>query len=200
MRKTMSLQFGKETEDPKLQIARRWPPDSALAEPASPAAAVVTEGAPEPRAGQASYAMSGALPWSHYFPFPAGASFEVDGPGPYNGTGKALVNQADSLTFEIHMPARSLLGISLPKLDLTLDLTYRQEGNGNRAVIDFNGNTISDTNVKIQSSGKSRTLIPSVPVPGHTLDKIVVEAEDDKSIDLDITVDGDSHDFDLKRS
>jgi len=94
-----------------------------------------------------------------------------------------------------------LLGHKIPKSDMTFEISYRKEGDGNHARIIMNGQLIEDPNLKIQSDNKEnrRTIIPSVATLGHKLHKITVAPDGDNEIDLDIALDDDSWDFDLKR-
>jgi hypothetical protein len=138
-------------------------------------------------------------PWSHYFHFPAGTRFRVDGPLSYNGTGRVLINAGNRLKFTMDMPAVEIFGYSVPAMALVIDVTYRQEGAGNSAVITVNGTQTTDSNLRITSSGRRRTLRPSVSVPGVQLGRIEVGYDGRDEIDLDIEIDGTMRDFDLER-
>lgn len=138
-------------------------------------------------------------PWERYMPWPAGTRFDVDGPLSYDGEGEVLERTGDVLKIRLDMPADKILGQQLPATQLELTLTYRQEGAGNQAVIALNGEQVIDDNVQITSQNGRRVIIPSLSPPGHTLDRVELGPDNDQEIDLDITIDGRSWDFDLER-
>jgi len=145
----------------------------------------------------------GLQPWSRYFQFPEKTRFKVDGPYGYDGEGLVMERNDTLLKFGMKMPEYTvpLLGHKIPKSDMTFEISYRKEGDGNHARIIMNGQLIEDPNLKIQSDNKEnrRTIIPSVATLGHKLHKITVAPDGDNEIDLDIALDDDSWDFDLKR-
>jgi hypothetical protein len=138
-------------------------------------------------------------PWSDFFHFPAGTTFEVDGPWGYDGNGKVLELTADVLKFELHMPEYEILGNRIPKADVVIKLTYFQEGAGNAGTIEANGQSVQDTNLTIRTSGDRRHIVPSVAIPGLNLGGMSLAREDADEIDLKLTIDGTERDFDLER-
>jgi hypothetical protein len=138
-------------------------------------------------------------PWSDFFHFPAGTTFEVDGPLSYNGNGKVLELTADSLKFELHMPDYEILGQKIPKADVIIAVTYVQEGPNNTATIEANGQTVQDSNLTIRTVGDRRQIVPSVSIPGVNLTQISVARDGANEIDLDLTINGQEWDFDLER-
>jgi hypothetical protein len=136
-------------------------------------------------------------PWSDFFHFPAGTAFRVDGPLSYNGNGTVVERTEDLLKFELHMPETEIIGQQLPRTDLVISVTYAHEGAGNAATIEVNGRTIQDPNVTIQTDGDRRRIIPSVSIPGVQINEVSISRDDDE-IDLDITIDNRSWDFDLE--
>lgn len=148
-----------------------------------------------PRAFNAST----SRPWPDFFPFDTGTRFRVDGPFTYDGNGRVRQLSHDMLEFEMHMPAKSIFGIELPRADLVIAVTYRQEGGGNQARIEVNGQVFTDNNLVIHTEGQRRRMIPSIAIPGQRIDEISVMPDGPNEIDLDVVLNGRSHDFDLER-
>ena len=138
-------------------------------------------------------------PWSDFFHFPAGTKFEVDGPLGYNGNGKVLELTADVLKFELHLPEYEIAGYQIPKADIVITLTYVQEGAGNSATIDANGQSVQDSNVSIRTGNNRRHIVPSVSIPGLNLGGMSLAQDGKDEIDLKLTIDGTERDFDLER-
>lgn len=193
--------FSAEPEDPKLKIAAKSPEVTTTVEavplPFPEDVAVIP---PTTEAVQAGfvYGLQTVQPWSKFFHFPKGTNFNVDGPGPYNGDGTVMENTANVLKFDMHMPAISIFGYQLPKADLIFELTYTKDGPGNHGKITVNGNQLTDKNLTINTSGNTRTIIPSITIPGHTLKYMTLKPDGTREIDLDIKIDGTEYDFDLE--
>jgi hypothetical protein len=138
-------------------------------------------------------------PWSDFFHFPAGTEFKVDGPLSYNGSGTVVELADKSITLEIHMPEETVLGRPIPQANLVISVAYAHEGSGNTATIEANGKRIEETNLTIHTDGGRRRLTPSVSIPGIQLGEISVAQAGEVEIDLKITIDDRTWDFDLKR-
>ncbi|MFC1836243.1 hypothetical protein ACFL2Q_16245 [Thermodesulfobacteriota bacterium] len=139
-----------------------------------------------------------AQPWSKYFHFPVGSEFKVDGPGPYNGSGKLLERTNTFLKFDMHMPKLET-PFNIPKSDLIFELTYKQEGAGNPCKFTHNGRVYSDANVTMKSGDDKRKIIPSVKIGKYKINEISLGPDGQKEIDLDIDVhDYGAWDFDLE--
>jgi hypothetical protein len=91
--------------------------------------------------------------WSHFFHFPADQEFKIDGPLGYNGRGKVLRNEGDTLEVRLDLPAWG----PAPALHADIELTYVQEGPGNRAEVRRDGaEPLADPNATIQSDEEKR--------------------------------------------
>jgi hypothetical protein len=137
-----------------------------------------------------------AQPWSHYFTFPAGTSFKVDGPLKYDGRGHVHANTDRELGFELHMPAAKVLGFTIPGIDAVVDVTYAQEGPGNHVRVTANGTTHEDPDATIVSDDEKRrrTVTSSVQIGGKPL---VISLRARKDDEIDARING--YDFDLER-
>jgi hypothetical protein len=137
-------------------------------------------------------------PWSHYFHFRKGSTFEVDGPLSYNGTGAVLERTNDYLKFTMKMPAVSIFGNDIPAADMVIEATYKKEGKGNHVKVTLNGNVMEDADAEIISSGNRRTIKPKFSgFTGPLPEWVSVAPDGDDEIDLDMKIDGSEHDFDL---
>lgn len=138
-------------------------------------------------------------PWSDFFQFTAGTNFFVDGPAGYNGSGRVITNTATTVRFTLVMPAYSIFGNDIPALNADIEATYVREGAGNPGRIIVDGQTFDDPNLTITTVGNRRRVVPSISVPGANIGAIEAGNDGADEIDLDITVDGTVHDFDLER-
>ena len=143
----------------------------------------------------------GIDPWSRFFPFGAGTAFEADGPLKYDGRGRVHERSDTFLKFEMNMPAAKIAGHDLPKLDLVLEATYGKEGPGNRVDLTINGTKHGDANASIVSDGarNRRTIIPSIPIGDGQIQKLSFAPDGRDEIDLDVTIKGSEHDFNLTK-
>lgn len=139
--------------------------------------------------------------WSKYFPFAADTSFTVDGPLSYDGRGRVHQRTDTLLKFEINMPAKTILGKDIPKLDMVLEAVYAKEGPGNAVKFTVNGTAHSDSNATISTNEEEgrRTIVPSIQLPGVKVESVSFAPDRRDEIDLDVTIDGEEHDFDLKK-
>ena len=130
-------------------------------------------------------------PWQTFFPFGANTRYTVDGPLTFNGDGETLVNTGPVLQFTMNMPA----------LALKIKLTYVKEGDGNEGEVEVNGKTYSDTNLHISSdiARRRRRIVPSISMPEVNLQLLEFGPDSANEIDMDMTINGKSHDFDLER-
>ena len=145
-------------------------------------------------------------PWSHFFSFEEGVSFYIDGPWSYNGSGRTLVRTNDTLKLQMAMPEDSFFGYPIPSVDLTITLQYRNEGAGNRIVIDATVDgekkqTFTDENAIVQSqlAKRRRNITSSVNFENQPV-VLSIARETDDEVDLDLTAWGRTMDFDLERS
>ncbi|MFO0748341.1 MAG: hypothetical protein U1F43_22165 [Myxococcota bacterium] len=129
--------------------------------------------------------------WSHYFHFPTGQAFDVDGPIGYDGTGKVIENLPNTLVVRLDLDRWG----PAPALHATLTIEYVKEGRGNRVSVSMDGKPIDvDPDAIIKSNDeKRRRSISSTPFTGS------VQIDGIDEIDLDIDFDGKSYDFDLLR-
>jgi hypothetical protein len=143
----------------------------------------------------------GVTPWSQSFTFGPGTLFNVDGPLSFDGRGRVHDRTDTVLKFEINMPPASVLGNNIPKLDLILEATYAKEGPGNPMSLTLNGTKYADSNATITTNAKGarRTIVPSISTPDLTVNMIAFGPDGEDEIDLDVTINGTGHDFDLKR-
>ena len=141
----------------------------------------------------------GMDPWSRFFPFAGGTSFLVNGPLSYDGRGRVIDRSELFLKFEMNMPAAKIVGKMVPALDLVVEATYVKEGLGNTVILTVNGVQHTDTNASITTDTEHnrRAIIPSIKIPGTNLEVISFAPDDRDEIDLDVTIDGQEHDFDL---
>jgi hypothetical protein len=130
-------------------------------------------------------------PWSHYFHFPAGQPFEIDGPMGYNGQGKVLRNEGNTLEVRLDLPAWG----PAPALHAIIELQYAQEGPGNRAEVRRDGaEPLVDANATIQSDEEKRER----QISSSSL-TCSVRAERKDKIEFEIQVLGKTWKFDFKR-
>ena len=123
-------------------------------------------------------------PWSHYFQFRKGSTFEVDGPLTYNGTGEVLERTADYLKFTMKMPAVSIFCQDIPAADMVLEATYKKEGKGNHVRATINGSAADDTDAEIISDGTKRTIRPKFTgLAGPAPEWITVQPDGDSEMD-----------------
>jgi hypothetical protein len=140
-------------------------------------------------------------PWSQSFPFAGGTAFLVNGPLSFDGRGRVLERTDTLLRFEINMPAANIIGKKIPKLDLVVDAIYAREGSGNRVDFTINGTKHPDGNASISTDAAEsrRTITPSIVFPGARVEMVSFAPDGRDTIDLDVTIDGKEHDFDLEK-
>ncbi len=140
-------------------------------------------------------------PWSHYFHFPKGASYVVNGPANYNGRGEVRENTATLLAFTLDMPELTAPK-KIRKANVILEIAYSKEGTGNRFKATVNGTVYEDANATITSNVAShrRTIKPSISIPDFDLAWIEFSPDGKDEIDLDVKLDGEEHDFNLERA
>ena len=132
-------------------------------------------------------------------------TYKVNGPWGFDGKGQVLDRTDTLLKFQLDMPEYKLpwpYEGKIPKSNTILELTYLKEGAGNQAKVTVDGKEYIDSNVNIKSdnSENRRTLTPSITIPGLKLQKFSVAPDGDDEIDMDITIDGKEHDFNLERT
>jgi len=177
-----------------------WPKDVKFAGTKSfyPGLAMNTKAAPP---AQSPSAPPAPQPWSKYFQFRKGSTFEVDGPLNYNGKGEVLERTADYLKFTMKMPGVSIFGNDIPAADMILEATYSKEGKGNHVRATINGVVMDDPDAEITSSGSRRTIKPKFSgFTGPLPEWLSVAPDGDDEIDLDMKIDGREVDFDLNRT
>lgn len=209
---TVQQSGGMQRMQYKLEVSS---PDDSLEHEADRAADAMlseqlatTVPAPPVRTIQRQVVDAGTAPWSTYLPFAKGKSFKIDGPWYYDGNGVVLENRPD------------LLSLRLTIRDGTLELSYsyKADGSGNTASMkpiadkaDGGGTTaaakskeelISDSNVTIHSSAKTRVIQLSKPIALGQLkiDRVSFSAVDANNALMILRVDGTERNFDLKQN
>jgi Papain-like cysteine protease AvrRpt2 len=154
----------------------------------------------ERTSGSSGMALS-VQPWSQSFPFAGGTAFLVNGPLSFDGRGRVLERTDTLLRFEINMPPATILNKKIPKLDLLVDATYAKEGSGNKVDFTINGTKHPDANASISTDAAEsrRTIVPSIVFPGAKVEMVSFAPDGRDTIDLDVTIDGKDHDFDLEK-
>lgn len=129
--------------------------------------------------------------WSHYFHFPAGQDFNIDGPWGYNGRGRVLQNDASTLVVRMDIDAWG----PAPALHATITMTYRHEGAGNTVIVHRDGaEPTQDNNATIISDdGRRMRRIDSGGITCR------VQFDGDDEIDFDANINGEWWDFDFER-
>lgn len=130
--------------------------------------------------------------WNHYFHFPAGTHFSIDGPSLYNGSGSVIENVGNRLVIRVDMDAFG----PAPAIHARVTVEYQQEGPGNVVIIEKDGASPQRyENVSIVSDDDKRQR--TVTSYGVTCS---VRYEGDNEVDCDITPGpGQSYDFNLKK-
>jgi hypothetical protein len=127
--------------------------------------------------------------WRHYFHFPAGAAFHINGPFGYDGKGQVKENSGNRLALRLDLDAWG----KAPAFHAVVTSEYHGEGLGNRLVVEEDGKPPrEDKNAKVRSDDGSRLRsVESVPLT------FSLGFENPKEIDLDIRIGGTDYDFDL---
>jgi|GEM_PF-6127045 len=119
-------------------------------------------------------------PWSDYFPFPAGTRLLVE----YEtwirnwdiGRAQVRSRSSDELDIQLHVDKVSTLNV--PETEARVTIKYNQEGHGNRATVEVNGQRFTDPDVRIESGVKSRTISMSISILGLKVEKVVLSKVD----------------------
>ncbi|MBC6406144.1 MAG: hypothetical protein GDA41_10585 [Rhodospirillales bacterium] len=113
--------------------------------------------------------------WEDCFPFAAGEKLNVEVKimmlSPLKGKGSVLTRSDDMLSILFELSKQTILGQSIPQIDIFTVFTYREEGGGNIAVIEYNGLRKEDRDLKIVTdrANKSRRIEPSVKIAKHKI-------------------------------
>lgn len=139
--------------------------------------------------------------WEDYFPFDSGQDLKIEAKVllfSLKGTGRVRERSDSELAIEVSIPEQSILGKSIPAIQIVAAFSYREEGPGNGAVIEYNGRRKQDENLAIQSdpAEKSRRFDPSIAIAGRTVGFSMVRTGDKKAEIHDVT--GLNLPFDLK--
>lgn len=163
------------------------------------------EGQPPPESPEEDpFAMGMALaPWQTFFPLAKGTKYDVDGPGPYDGTGQVYERTDTQLKFDLDMPevVVPFLG-KKPKAHLIFECTYKAEGRGNEVKATVNGAAFVDQDATVTTMGTRRTIAPSFKVKDDSGAEqkvaLVLQADGNNKVALDLTLGAHTYDFDLK--
>ncbi len=139
--------------------------------------------------------------WADYFPFDGGQELKIEAKVllfSLKGTGKVRERTDNDLALEVAIPEQSILGKSIPAIDIVAAFTYRDEGSGNGAVIEYNGRRKEDKALAIQSdpAEKRRRFDPSIAIAGKTVGFSMVQTGKQTAEIRDVT--GLNLPFDLK--
>ncbi|MEQ8650849.1 MAG: hypothetical protein RIC87_00150 [Kiloniellales bacterium] len=139
--------------------------------------------------------------WTDYFPFDSGQDLKIEAKVllfSLKGTGRVRESTDSNLALDVSIPEQSILGKSIPAIEIEAAFTYRSEGAGNAAVIAYNGRKKQDEALVIQSSlsDKTRRLDPSIAIGGKTVGFSIVRTGEAKAEIRDVT--GLDLPFDLK--
>jgi hypothetical protein len=127
--------------------------------------------------------------WEHYFHFPPGTDFYIDGPWGYNGRGKVVENTETGLSLRIDLPAWG----PAPEFRALLTVEYRKEGPGNLVVLERDGTApLRDENASVRSNDNRRER--SIASSAVTCS---VRYESRDEINFDVHFNGTSYHFDL---
>jgi len=129
--------------------------------------------------------------WEHYFHFPAGTKYEIDGPFGYDGTGHVLERTDDTLKIRMELPQWG----PAPAFSGTILVIYRQEGPGNTVAVQRDdGESGRDDKATVRSvDARRERAITS----NHMTCSMRYDGENE--IDFDVFLQGRSFDFNLKR-
>lgn len=129
--------------------------------------------------------------WTHYFHFPTGTKFHIDGPFGYDGEGRVVENLPQKLKLRLDLDAWG----PAPALHTTVTIEYRQEGQGNLAIVEEDGKPAQqDNNATIVSDDfrRERRITSNAAT-------FSVRFERANEIDFDIYYGTDHYDFDFER-
>jgi len=129
--------------------------------------------------------------WEHYFHFPAGTDFDINGPFGYDGAGRVLEKTADLLKIRIDLDSWG----PAPAFHAVIAVQYHQEGTGNTVILEPDGTAPSrDDQAVIRSNdGRRERAITSRDFACS------IRYNGANEIDFDVHVNGQSWDFDLER-
>ncbi len=139
--------------------------------------------------------------WADYFPFDSGQDLKIEAKVllfSLKGTGRVRERSDNDLALEVSIPEQSILGKSIPAIEIVAAFSYRAEGAGNGAVIEYNGRRKQDEALAIVSDldAKSRRFDPSIAIGGKTVGFSMVRTGDGKAEIREFT--GLNLPFDLK--
>ena len=112
--------------------------------------------------------------WADYFPFESDEDLKIEAKillFSLKGSGKVVERSDSELNVVFFIPEQSILGKSIPAIDVAVQISYSAEGGGNAAVIEYNGKRKRDQALAIASNPKQgeRRLEPSVAIGGKTV-------------------------------
>lgn len=112
--------------------------------------------------------------WADYFPFESDEDLKIEARilmFSLKGGGKVIARSDSELNVAFSIPEQSILGKSIPAIDVAIQITYSGEGGGNAAVIEYNGKRKHDQALVIASNLKEgeRRMDPSVAIGGKTV-------------------------------
>jgi hypothetical protein len=129
--------------------------------------------------------------WEHYFHFPAGTDYDIDGPFGYDGTGRVLERTDEVLKIRLDLPSWG----PAPAFHGAIMVEYRREGPGNTVVLERDdGEVRRDDGATVRSLANRRERAIT---SHHITCSMRYDGKDE--IDFDVFIDGKSYDFDLKR-
>lgn len=129
--------------------------------------------------------------WDHYFHFPKGQVFEINGPIGYDGKGKVIENDKNILMLRLDIPQWGVF----PAVHANITLEYKQEGKGNTVIVVRDGDLpLQDLNAEIYSRDVERKRRIN---SNNIMCSIAYEGKNE--IDFDVHFDGRSIDFDFER-
>ncbi len=130
--------------------------------------------------------------WADYFPFESGEDLKIEAEVLYfslKGSGRVKRCSDSELALGISLPEQSILGKSIPAVEIYLALTYVEEGKSNSAVIVYNGRRKEDSALAIASDSaeQSRRIDPSIAIGGKTVGFSIVRTAERRAEVRDIT-------------
>jgi len=129
--------------------------------------------------------------WEHYFHFPEGTTFFIDGSIVYDGVGKVLKKTDKILKIRMDMDKWR----QGPAVHADITIEYKSEGFGNRVLYEEDkSDPIIDSNANIKSKDKKRK---------RSIDSKEISCsfkyKSEKEIVFSVVSEGKTHDFDFEK-